>query len=195
MKTTKDTVLLCGVTFIGIANSVELFSGELTASKSQLSSTLICRREEKIIFSPYTRAQVTQILTKLFHEYLIAHFSSDKHQALKEQLIHNRAIELIAMKVDKMSGDLRQAFEILRSTINKKAQLIQSDEATESFTLTYEDANRTLNEIFQSKTAGIIKKVPRSHTILLIVIEDFFRFKQVNAIEFKTLLDLYNKRA
>lgn len=107
MKTAKDKVLLCGVTFIGIANSVELFSGEFTASKSQLNSTLICRREEKIIFSPYSRLQLAQILTKLFHEYLMSHFSSDKNQVLKEQLIHNRAIELIAMKVDKISGDLR----------------------------------------------------------------------------------------
>ena len=36
LKTTKNKILLCGVTFIGIANSVELFSGELTAKKSTL---------------------------------------------------------------------------------------------------------------------------------------------------------------
>lgn len=30
---------------------------------------------------------------------------------------------------------------------------------------------------------------------MLVVIEDYFREKQVNVIEFQTLLELYNKRA
>jgi len=35
---------------------------------------------------------------------------------MKEKLLTSKAIEFVAMKVDKLSGDLRLAFEILRKT-------------------------------------------------------------------------------
>ena len=78
------------------------------------------------------------------------------------------------MKVDKLSGDLRQAFDILRKTVETKITTINTT-PTSSFTITYEDANRVVTEIFQSKTVGIIKKVPRSHVILLQILESLFR--------------------
>jgi|APCry1669190288_1035285.scaffolds.fasta_scaffold145453_2 Cdc6-like AAA superfamily ATPase len=39
---------------------------------------------------------------------------------MKGNLLTDRSIELIAMKVDKLSGDLRQAFDILRAAIQAK---------------------------------------------------------------------------
>ena len=54
-KRKKGEIVVCGVTIIGIANSIELFKGEYTASNSSMSSKLICKLELKIIFSPYTR--------------------------------------------------------------------------------------------------------------------------------------------
>ncbi len=58
-KRYQGKIVVCGVTIIGIANSIELFKGEYTASNSSMSSKLICKNEEKIIFSPYSRQQVS----------------------------------------------------------------------------------------------------------------------------------------
>jgi len=52
------------------------------------------------------------------------------------------------MKVDKISGDLRQAFDILRNTINNKVEKINEDGGSSSLGITYEDTNRTINRIF-----------------------------------------------
>ncbi len=61
--------------------------------------------------------------------------------------------------------------------------------------ITYEDTNKTINEIYQSKTVGIIRKVPRSHIILLIVLEETLRKTDRRTIEQGPLLEMYNKRA
>ena len=55
--------------------------------------------------------------------------------------------------------------------------------------------NSTVTKIYESKTAGIIKKVPRSHLILLSVIEEVFTQEGIGLIEESRLLTEYNKRA
>jgi len=52
-----------------------------------------------------------------------------------------------------------------------------------------------VTEIFQSKTAGIIKKVPRSHVILLQILESLFREGGLNQVEQDKLLVEYNRQA
>lgn len=100
------------------------------------------------------------------------------------------------MKVDKLSGDLRQAFEILRATIQSKVSQLEADALNEHpLQVTYEDTNRTINLIYQSKTAGIISKVPRSHTIMLVVLEETLRLTDRNTLEQNLLLERYNARA
>ena len=98
------------------------------------------------------------------------------------------------MKVDKLSGDLRQAFDILRKTVEAKIATLQI-ESPSSLSVTYEDVNRVVNEVFQSKTAGIIKKVPRSHVILLMILESMFRSDHINQVAVDKLLSEYNKQA
>jgi hypothetical protein len=71
LKQVIDKILVCGVTVIGIANSIELFKGELTSSSTSMSkSKLICNNELKIIFSPYSRPQVASILKDIASAYV-----------------------------------------------------------------------------------------------------------------------------
>jgi uncharacterized FlaG/YvyC family protein len=44
------------------------------------------------------------------------------------------------------------------------------------------DVNETVVKIYESKTAGIIKKVPRSHLILLKIFENIFTDENVEGI-------------
>jgi Cdc6-like AAA superfamily ATPase len=78
---------VCGVTIIGIANSIELFKGEYTASTASMSSKLICRNEEKIIFSPYTRQQVSSILRNICDTYINSKYPVNERKTLKESLL------------------------------------------------------------------------------------------------------------
>lgn len=50
------------VTFIGIANSVELFQGELTGFSLKEGQPIICKNEQKLLFKPYTREELVQVL-------------------------------------------------------------------------------------------------------------------------------------
>jgi Cdc6-like AAA superfamily ATPase len=59
------------VTVVGIANSVELFQGEIFSAQDQLRAhrsakkVFICQNEQKLLFKPYTRDEISAILTGL----------------------------------------------------------------------------------------------------------------------------------
>ncbi len=63
---------------------------------------------------------MSSILKNICDTYIDSKYPVDQRKLLKASLLTQRAIDLIAMKVDKLSGDLRQAFDILRATIQKK---------------------------------------------------------------------------
>jgi len=43
----------CAITVIGIANSIDLFRGEGATDVG--NGLMFCQREERVLFSPYTR--------------------------------------------------------------------------------------------------------------------------------------------
>lgn len=135
------------------------------------------------------------ILNQVALDFIHKCFIQEKRDALKEKLLTRRALELVAMKIDKLSGDLRVAFEILRKTIQRKIQFLQENKDSKDFSITYTDTNETITEMFQSKTAGIIKKMPRSYIILLTILEEVFMAKNTNMIEQTSLLGEYNRQA
>ena len=78
----------------------------------------------------------------MISDYVHLNYSGiDKQKSLMTELLTGRSLELIALKVDKLSGDLRQAFNILRQTISNKLETI---EASDALAITYEDTNRTI---------------------------------------------------
>ena len=75
--------------------------------------------------------------------------------------------------------------------------MIQSDEnqTLKTIKITMDDVNEVINEIYKSKTADIIQKVPRQHVILLKTIEQIFDEQNSQKVGETKLLNEYNKRA
>ena len=86
---------------IGIANSIELFTGELQTAEK------ICANELKLLFKPYTREDLATVLSSLAAEAI----------PKIHEVIAPKAFLLAASKIDKISGDIRVCFEIMRQTI------------------------------------------------------------------------------
>eukprot|EP00347_Sterkiella_histriomuscorum_P021811 403332685 len=188
------------VSVIGIANSVELFKGELTSSNNKLNSAFLCQNEMKIIFTPYDKSKVTLILKTLVDRFIHKNYSTVKSQNSMRNLIDQRSYDMVALKVEKVSGDLRTSFNIMQCAITEKVKFIKSLSDKEAISnpktllLTYEDVNKAIIEIYQSKTANIIKQVPRSHLIFLQVLYETFENENVCVIGEDRLLDLFNRR-
>ena len=86
------------------------------------------------------------------------------------------------------------AFNILRKTVEKKVLQLKSDIMPE-LQLSMQDAVAVISEMYHSKTARIIKQVPRSHIILLVLLEEIFKDKGINMIEQDLLFKEYNTEA
>ena len=75
------------MTVVGIANSVELFQGELMESKT------ICKNELKLLFKPYTKEGLANVLKSLACEAIPPSSSIDT-------IIHEKAFLMAASKID-----------------------------------------------------------------------------------------------
>ncbi len=162
------------MTVIGIANSVELFKGEYT-NKSNLNQQFLCSNEQKIIFSPYTKDQVAFILKKMLQISAIE-FVEVKSKEKLMGLIEEKAFNLAAMKIEKMSGDLRNAFTIIQNAISNRLKVAGEGG---DVVVTMDDVNKVLLDMYSSKTLQIIKQLPRSHSMLLRVLESTFSRKDL----------------
>jgi Cdc6-like AAA superfamily ATPase len=141
------------VTVIGIANSVELFRGELNQVEASVKvssdilqkSAFITKNEQKLLFKPYTAEDLAKIVFNLYREHLRdfvnqkRRFNTDKSKmsAAEEfrqleayQIVHPKSFALAAGKIDKLSGDIRVCFEILRETVQRKLDLLRSSTDT-----------------------------------------------------------------
>lgn len=74
-----DTEALLKVTVIGIANSVEVFKGELTNGMTFADTSSICKNELKIIFKPYTKEDLSDILLTIVNDFIQEVFPKAKH--------------------------------------------------------------------------------------------------------------------
>ncbi len=86
MASNKPTDGYC-LTVVGIANSVELFQGEV------LESQTICKNELKLLFKPYTKEGLANVLKSLAREAIPQ--SSDI-----DTIIHQKAFLMAASKID-----------------------------------------------------------------------------------------------
>ncbi len=87
-------------------------------------------------------------------------------------VIHPLAFTLAASKVDRISGDIRVCFEILRLSVQKKIESLKGNEKLRDCILNYNEVNMAIGSIFESKVVKIINNLPRSHLILLTVVSD-----------------------
>ena len=154
------------MTFIGIANSVELFQGELTGFRARDGGPIICQNEQKLLFKPYTRDELAKVLNGLAGEVLA------QFKLKVEEVVNPLAFLLAASKVDRISGDIRVCFEILRLSLQKKIESLKIDDKLRECVLNHNDVNGAIGAMFESKVAKIINNLPRSHLILLSVVAD-----------------------
>ena len=125
------------LTVVGIANSVELFQGEI------MESLTICNNELRLLFKPYTKDGLANVLRSLACEAIPPSCSIDT-------IIHNKAFLMAASKIDQVSGDIRVCFEIMRQVVQQKLENNNFD------LITIHDTNRVILDMFQSKIVKIV---------------------------------------
>ena len=136
----------------------------------------------KLLFKPYTKNELAEILFNLYREHLKdfvnqrRKFSSEESKLtsfeefkrLEEyQLVHPKAFLMAAGKIDKLSGDIRVCFEILRSTVQKKIDYLRQSPTDGFIKIGICDVNEVIIDLYESKLLKMIKKLPRTHVILL----------------------------
>lgn len=94
---------------LGIANSVDLPFKKHSA---------LSLRDVQLLFKPYDLVQLTTIM----EEKIFSNYPKVKNLQLNDlflSLIDDKALEIISRKVAKMSGDVRVAFDIMKSCLNR----------------------------------------------------------------------------
>ena len=125
-----------------------------------------------------------------------------KYENKSDLFIDKKAFEIASLKVEKVNGDLRTAFDIVRNSIQKKITYLENEFSSVENnsdwdykkTIGMEDVNKVITELYRSKTFDTVRKVPRSHLILLKIIEQLFSEEGYREIRESKLLMEYNKR-
>ena len=139
-------------TVIGIANSVDLLSkvSQYTTKEDDLV-------EEKCIFAPYSEREIKKIINKKKDSFC-------KREGWTLELIHDKALELTTKKVAKVTGDIRVAFDLIKSAmvllilkfreeaLKKKRELEGNSEAE-----THNEENKDENEENKDENMQTIK--------------------------------------
>jgi Cdc6-like AAA superfamily ATPase len=178
---------LYGVCVVGIANSVELFKGEIKGEK-------VKTHVSKIIFDPYTKEDMRRILFYLIkHHYEIKwklklepFFSLSEEESnlpggelrLLLKLFDLKALDLCASRIDKLSGDLRGCFQIMRNSVSEKLNKLQEmkgkpenlDSLLSVVKLTLSDVNEACDKMFESHIIRLIRKLPPAFRFVLLCI-------------------------
>ncbi len=94
-------------TIIGIANSVDLLS-----KVSQNNSKEMELVERKWVFAPYSKDDVIKIVNKKKEAFWARY-------KVKADYIHPEALRYAALKVSKVSGDIRVAFDLVKTALTQ----------------------------------------------------------------------------
>ena len=118
-------------------------------------------------------------------------------------MISPKAFQIAAGKIDKISGDIRVCFEIIRSAIQSKIDQIKSLRqvtTNRQLQLGYDEVNDVVLEMYESKVVKIVRKLPRSHLVLLDEICGYMNLKSGYAmadlwLSETDLLNMFNRKA
>jgi len=154
-------------TIIGIANSVDLLSK--VSQNSSKEGELV---EKKCIFGPYSERDIVKIINKKL----------EKHRSKitwTKELIDKKALEYASKKVAKVSGDIRVAFDLIKSCM---VQIVLKfrEEAVKLKTLEGASEDETLNETHKDENIDSNKSVITSEKPFNVDIDNpFVSFKMV----------------
>lgn len=168
---------------IGIANSVDL--------PFRKKGSAIAMRDAQILFEPYDEDQITTIIEeKLNMRFIDFPLSVKTNPIVKKMffsLIDERAMALISKKVSKMNGDVRVAFDIIKSAfielqhrvkhfISEGEKEEQDDQMPEPQTIkiTVELVSHVFKAKYGSKLPETLKCLPRQNLIILEAIVNLY---------------------
>lgn len=110
----------CNTSVIGIANSVDL--------PFKKKHTAIAMRDCQLLFRPYEKDCLQYILERkkndLF-ERMPQKMKTDQFKNIYQDLIDPKVYEFIAKKVSLVNGDIRAAFDMVRSAVSLFAEEIK----------------------------------------------------------------------
>lgn len=118
----------------------------------------------------------------------LKHFYGKKQLNITEfnQIIDRKALLLICSRLSKSSGDLRIAFQVLNKALTER-----SEEA--KLPITINEVTTCYDSLFESKLIGILRKLPRSHSLVVKSIHHAFSSKEhVTSVPSEKLLEIFN---
>ena len=160
---------------VGIANSVELFKGELTVQKELSKQHFESQDRLQIIFDPYLQEDLTKILfyllkhhfekvipassrsyfKKVFERFCTTpSFKPKKSQNVENILrfIDTKAIDICSQRMTRHSGDLRVCFEIMKNTFKTKLLMLKSESESKTSSDIIDDSHITLIKVTAKNT-------------------------------------------
>lgn len=159
---------------IGIANQVDL--------PFKKKHSAIAMRDCQLLFEPYSTDQITDILEqKVNSRYSQLPTQMREDGQLKRlffQLIDDRAYEFIAKKVSKQNGDIRVAFDLLKSALDHLALKVKSTDENsldiDKVRVTYQTILDVFEKKHGSKIPKTLKSQPRQNLLLLRALSELF---------------------
>lgn len=108
---------------IGIANSVDL--------PFKKKHSAIAMRDEQLLFEPYNEEQIESIIEEkinLKYASFPIKLREGKIKSIFFNLVDDQAKTIIAKKVSKMNGDVRVAFDIIKSSFTELFNQVKYNE-------------------------------------------------------------------
>jgi len=158
---TKSLNTNCSI--VGIANAVDL--------PFRKKHSAIAMRDCQLLFKPYDYEQLVDILeTKknmLFHRLPAKFTSNEQMKKTFHSLIDHRVYEFIAKKVSIQNGDIRCAFDLMKTVLNAYGSEIKSMPESSEFRLTVNHILHIYEKKQSSKVKEVLRHMPRQNITLL----------------------------
>ena len=175
------------MSIVGIANAVDL--------PFRKKHSAIAMRDCQLLFKPYDFEQLVDILetkkNQLLHRIPLK-FKTDLLKPIFLRIIDEKAYEFIAKKVANLNGDIRVAFDLMKTALTSFSNelKIQYPENDADVKITVNYLLKIYDQKQNSKIGEIIKSFPRQNVIVLhaivLVFDDVGAEKSV---KFMTLFE------
>ena len=135
-------------------------------------------RDVQLLFAPYDLNQLITIL----EEKIFSNFPKIKNLQLNDiflSLVDDKALEIISRKVAKMNGDVRVAFDLMKSCLTKLWTTVKNEMHPllvneQQIKVTMDIANEVIEEKYGSKLHEILRALPRQDIIVLEAMGNLF---------------------
>ena len=93
------------------------------------------------------------------------------------QIIDRKALLFICSRLSKTSGDLRIAFQVLNKALTERLEQYRTNKEAK-LPITISEVTTCYDSLFESKLVGILKKLPRTHSLVVKSLHHAFSSKE-----------------